>query len=679
MLACHPVPAGERGVRSVDVRALRGELDTGDVEEKIATEHSPKFLGLFPGVVYDRELLDTYALQRDLRRVQRFARARGYYEARVLAARVVPAGADTVDVEIVVDEGQAVKLASVSLEGVDGVSAEAKAEARKAIEAELPLQKPFDEASFERAEKALVRALTDRGWASTTSERRAEVDLASHEARIFFKLDPGPVTTVGKVRFEGHDPDDVTAARRVFAVREGDRYSTAELDEGRQALLEEGVYGAVEVTPDLDGARRRGVADVLVKVEPARPRTLSAGLGIEFDLLRADLHGTLGYRHANFLGGFRKFEIKTRPAVIFYPLRTTLAEIDKPLLENRLRSELRQPAFLEHKTTGFVAGEYNVFPVLYPNPIPVVHGYNEVRAQVGLERAFGKLFVTPSYNFEANYPFDYLGTTEGLLPVRISTVELEARLDLRDDRIRPRKGLLLAAEVQASGGPLLGDATDVRLAPEARVYVPLPKKMVLASRAAFGFLFPLNYGDAAQRQYANPDATVPGVDRDFQILFFRGFFAGGPNSNRGYPLRGIGPHSTLGFLIPEVEQLRGLEDCNAPNLNEDQLRNCLLPTGGMSLWEMSAELRVPVTGPLSSAFFCDAGDAAPSRGQLRFDRLHLSCGAGVRYDTPVGPIRLDVAYRIPGLQTLGSSTGERVPDDFFGIPLALAFGIGEAY
>jgi outer membrane protein insertion porin family/translocation and assembly module TamA len=60
-------------------------------------------------------------------------------------------------------------------------------------------------------------------------------------------------------------------------------------------------------------------------------------------------------------------------------------------------------------------------------------------------------------------------------------------------------------------------------------------------------------------------------------------------------------------------------------------------------------------------------------------RLHLSAGFGLRYDTPVGPIRLDLGYRIPGLQAPVGAADEGTPSSIFGLPLALSFGIGEAF
>jgi outer membrane protein insertion porin family/translocation and assembly module TamA len=81
-------------------------------------------------------------------------------------------------------------------------------------------------------------------------------------------------------------------------------------------------------------------------------------------------------------------------------------------------------------------------------------------------------------------------------------------------------------------------------------------------------------------------------------------------------------------------------------------------------------------------------DVAPSPSDIRLTHLHLSSGVGARYDTPVGPIRLDIGYRIQPLQVLGfrneddvgrQDPVEGVPPKLFGVPIAIAFGIGEAY
>jgi outer membrane protein insertion porin family/translocation and assembly module TamA len=115
---------------------------------------------------------------------------------------------------------------------------------------------------------------------------------------------------------------------------------------------------------------------------------------------------------------------------------------------------------------------------------------------------------------------------------------------------------------------------------------------------------------------------------------------------------------------------------------------CSIPIGGFTLWEWSDEFRIHLKGPLSAAAFCDMGDVSPQENSIRLSHLHLSCGLGARYDTPVGPIRLDVGYRIQPAQILGYASQaaynsqhseEGVQPTLFGVPIALAFGIGEAY
>jgi outer membrane protein insertion porin family/translocation and assembly module TamA len=136
----------------------------------------------------------------------------------------------------------------------------------------------------------------------------------------------------------------------------------------------------------------------------------------------------------------------------------------------------------------------------------------------------------------------------------------------------------------------------------------------------------------------------------------------------------VGPHAIVPFISPEFALQRAGVTCGD---NYD----CRSPTGGFTLWEASTEVRFKVTGPLSAATFCDASDVSPRTTDIRPTHLHLSCGAGARYETPIGPVRLDIGYRVPGLQVIGGLTrDEREPETFpFGIPIAVSIGIGEAY
>lgn len=694
LLGCNSIPKGRSTVDEVKVRGA-DKLDEGDIEDKITTTEAPKLLGLFRGVIYEYTIFDRAALQRDMARVEAYYRSRGYFEAHARAGRIHVKDYQHVSVEIVVEEGEAVTNDEARFEGLEELPANIVDAVKKAARLTLEPKKPFEQEQFEKAEGAVRRALSDRGYAYATSKGDAGIDIVNHKAHVTFVVAPGPVCKFGPITIEGLGQLPEPPVRRAIDIEQGEPYSEATLDAAQQAVLDLGVFASVKLEPDLPNPPRPDrIVPVKVTVEPSRLRTIRLGGGLEFDILKTDVHGLVGWENRNFLGGFRTFSVNFRPGVVLYPVRLNNITVPKNFLpEERLRLELRQPGFPEARTNAFIRPDFDIYPVLIdPDPPPnaPVLGYAEQRTSVGVDRVFGKLFVALSHNVQVAYPFKYLGTPDDTLSLLvISYPELLTNLDFRDDRVHPRKGIYIGNTLQYAGGPFGGDARDLKVQPDVRGYIPLGKRVVWANRASVGLMYPQGYGDRIKNPIAN---EAPSADRtrDYQLTFFRGFFSGGPSSNRGYPLRGIGPYDNIPFLSPDIQlqqndNLGESKDlCSStfpipePPQGQEKQIDCRTPTGGFTLWEASTEIRINVNGPLSVATFCDASDVSPQTTDIRLDRLHLSCGVGGRYDTPAGPVRIDIGYRIPGMQ--GSDLRERPPPDLFaGIPIAVHFGIGEAY
>jgi outer membrane protein assembly factor BamA len=381
--------------------------------------------------------------------------------------------------------------------------------------------------------------------------------------------------------------------------------------------------------------------------------------------------------------------------------------------------QLRQPGFLEARTTGFIRPELNVFPLLVtPNPIPTapVVGYLEPKASVGVDRNVSKLFLSLSYNFQVEHPFSYPGTEPldpALSAIILSYPQLISNLDFRDDAIHPHKGVFIGNNFQFAGGPFGGSAEDIREQPELRFYIPLGHRVTFASRSSLGFLFP--FGGYYEPQLTKPgpqNTLVPYVpptgdgapevaarkmqESDIEIVYFRGFYSGGPNTNRGFPIRGIAPFGFVPFLSPGTAAALIQAGCNPDMMPVKgapvSTTPCTVPTAGLSLWEFSNEFRIEVSGPFATEVFCDMGDSSPHEANIRLDHLHLSCGAGASYDTPVGPIRVDIGYRIQPLQVLGyknegyaaladptNGIQPLIGNGKYALPVAIALGIGEAF
>ena len=654
---CTRIPPGRYAIDRVDIEGT-SKVEDAEIEDKIATAATPRFLGLFRGVVIDYELFDPYVLERDLVRVERLYRARGFYEAHARAGRVEKIDESHVRVSVVVEEGPPVTVRTIKIQGLTTLPIDDAAAALSAVRRRLRSGRNFDEERYETAEDELLRAFTNRGYAFAKVEGRVEVDLSQHVADVFFDVTAGQVARFGALTITGLGSLPEVPVRRALDLSEGEIYSTEKLEASKRAILGLGVFSEVEVEPDLSQPNSPTVP-VKVIVTPSELRALKVGGGIELDVIRAGVHGLAGWEDRNFLGGLRRFNIDLRPGIVLYPTR--LPKLQKPtevLLEGRARAELRQPGVIEARTGGTVRSEINVYPVILPEleDTAFVPGYLDLTFGYGLDRSFGRFYANIFYNFQNSFPFDYGTKSENWHKVVLSYLDLKTTLDFRDDPIRPHSGLFLSNSFQFSGLPVPPNfregnvlfARDLRLQPEVLGYIPLSRRWTLALRATTGFLypFPSSYGESFR----------PGVDSsadDIQLAFFRGFYSGGPNSNRGYPYRGVGPKGDVSTFLKGVDEL--------------------FPIGGLSLWEASVEVRFPLSGDLAGVVFCDASDVSRYRFDIRLLYPHLSCGTGVHYNTPIGAIGLDIGFPIPGAQTFDPNAAEA--NKVASSPFAISIGI----
>jgi translocation and assembly module TamA len=177
--------------------------------------------------------------------------------------------------------------------------------------------------------------------------------------------------------------------------------------------------------------------------------------------------------------------------------------------------------------------------------------------------------------------------------------------DRTDSLLDPKRGHRLAVEVTPYFGEFAGTALFARTFVTGTYYYPLtktPRPMVLAARLKLGSVV----GESSQ--------DIPANKR---------FYAGGGGSVRGYGYQLIGL----------------LDDDNAPR-------------GGRSVIEMGLEARIPISGTLSLVPFVDAGLVSPNVVPSFSEPLRIGAGLGGRYETPVGPLRVDIALPVnprPGI------------------------------
>lgn len=700
------LPPGSVIIDRVDVHGAE-KVDGDDVEAKIATSETKRalwgvlegtpLLTLLDAMLVEYHTYDRLVLERDLKRVRRFYQARGFYEAQVKAGRVVPTERGHVRVEIVVEEGEPVLIEDVTFdfpEWTRSFSANALMVAevlsfeRKPLEGGEPKPR-FDEDRYDALKKRLKKALTDRGFAYARVEGDVKVDLATRRAHLSLRAIAGESCTFGAIRLEGLGEISEGPVRRELGFEHGDTYSTAKMADAQFHLAELGVFGTIEIEPQLSPEGEPPVTEVpvTVRVAPIKLRAVRAGIGGGIGA-RVGTHGILGWEDRNFLGGLRRFSVDTRPGLVFFPLHggNIFSPPDDILVvpEAELRLAFKQPAFPERRTNMLVEAATRIYqPRTLPTPDNFdkgqdnVVGYREIDGALGFERKFRMYFWGGNTIYAAQFiklqfddPFSYnlAAAPEGFERVLIPYLETIAGWDFRRnaagklDPLDPHEGVFFGLNAQFAGGFLQGDAHDVRLRPELRLYTPVNKEIVVAFKVASGFLFPRNYGDA----FAEGSTDQVARARDLQLLSFRGFFSGGPNSNRGYAFRDVGPHEQLDFLSQFG--------------TSDELQS----TGGLGLWELSAELRVPFADKFIGVVFVDASDVVRTLGDFRLTHPHISPGLGFRYRLPIGRLRFDWGFRPPYMQRLGETwlepeEGGPQPGESDNTPFAINLAIGEAF
>ncbi|HEX9280708.1 MAG TPA: BamA/TamA family outer membrane protein [Gemmatimonadales bacterium] len=621
-------------------------LDALTLETAIATPKSGYFarqwwlrwLGLG-----EKRYFDEVEFRRDVVRLVLLYRQSGYMDVAV--DTVVRRSARDVWVTFRIVEGEPVRVTRIDIQGLDSVTYDLKK-----LRRELPLHvgDAFDRYLFQASADTIASRLRNRGFPYTQVLRNFDSDAAAHTAQVTFDVEPGPHARIGDVLVQGLERIDTATVLRVLSVRPGDAFRQDQFYQSQRDLYGLGVFRAASVGV-MDTAPRSpddSLVRVLVRVVEGPRHGIRFGVGYgSVDCFRVQT----GWVARNFLGGARSLDVSGRVSKIGvgYPLNAgfkdkrndvcgTLKEDDNSdTLNYSAGVTLTQPAFLSPRhaaSVGLFAERRSEFQAytrqaIGANLALTLNARRNIPVTLGYTISVGQTTANPA-SFCVRFRV-CADSDQAILSARrrFAAVTVTAVRDRVNSILDPTEGSLATLSVghtsRAVGSDPFYEFNRGEL--EISKYYPLGRRGTFAWRVRGGTILPQSITLSGQRvQLVPPDQR---------------FYAGGPNSVRGYGRNELGPR----VYVTDSIVISGPDTTILPDRVHPE------PTGGNTVFVMNAELRFATPlfpQRMRVGLFVDAGQVW-ERGQeaVTLQSLRVTPGVGLRFTTPLGPVRLDAAYK----------------------------------
>ncbi|MDH3216600.1 MAG: outer membrane protein assembly factor BamA [Candidatus Krumholzibacteria bacterium] len=543
-------------------------------------------------------------LQRDIAGIEALYHANGFLEAKVGVRDILELENGTfVDIFIDVTENEPVRVETVTFRN-EGLLDKKRLNKGLLLEA----GDPYNPSMVASDIATIKRKYFEKGYLGVVVQD--SVSMEGRRVTLRYAITPGPVIAIGSIEIVGNQLTKTSIIEKEITLKVGEVFELGEAIETQRNLFETGLFTEADVIPARLDMTTRTVG-IVVRVRERKSAYVEAGFGVG-NVVGSRVVGEWGDR--NLFGTGRTLRLKVEYAFAIFPREDEFSDLDP-----RVRFYLYEGTFAQRRVfgtkvllglTGFVEKDATVENLVV----------NSRGASIGGRRRFGSnTDLVLGFTLERIRRRSLEGTDKSSSHSIANTLSH----DTRDFILDPRTGGFRSVDLAVAGGVLGGDDDFYSASATAQRYWGLRPSFTLAARARVGFADP--YGQSPE---------VPVENR---------FFTGGGNSVRGYEESSVAPKdSVLNASTGLVEET---------------------VIGGRVLLLTNIELRFPL--PLLSRFrfsgavFADGGNVWPDleslqlknfrpfkdRDQVGQTDYRFSLGLGIRYNTPLGPIRLD--YGLP--------------------------------
>jgi outer membrane protein insertion porin family len=554
----------------------------------------------------DREVLDT-----DAERLTAFYYEHGYVDVRVDEPQIERLE-DGMEVTFKIEEGEAYHFGEISVAGetLDGLETED-------LVLESESGETFRPSKLREDMNAISERYGDRGYAFVNVTPDTSVNPSTHTVDVRYEVVRGPEVYIDRIEITGNTKTRDKVVRREMELQEQGRFSGSKLRRSQERIQRLGFFQDVNVTTRKAESEDR--LDVLVDVREGNTGSFSAGAGISS-------------------GNSFLFNVSLTEINLFGRGQRLQLNLDLGTIRRNLSLGLTEPYFLDTQITvgldvfnwqlefddftrgGTGAGIRLLYPFealgweglkIGPVEVPLVD------TRLGLEYRIEEAKISGVSSTASTVIRAEQGTslTSAIVP-RIFR-------DTRNHPFDPTGGSMQDFSLEIAG--LGGTTRFVKVESRARWFVPVWKQEALGEltfSTGWNFGYGLGYGGESE------------------LPLFERYFPGGINSVRGFEVRSLGPR------VPVFDQSR--ENGDRCNLENDRCARVITSDviGGSIQMVFNNELIFPLVKNLGlkGVVFFDAGNAFTAAQGLDFNEMRMSVGVGIRWLSPIGPLRIELGF-----------------------------------